>query len=56
MIPDFDANGNLPPGIHRAVWKVFSKRFGRAFLDFFQTDKNTGEPKGIVLLDLGGVK
>jgi hypothetical protein len=147
LIPDFDANGNLPPGVHRAVWKVFSKRFGnsehrktlldglatalnslaaagcrsvyingsfvtkklepgdydlcwsidgvaperldpvlldfsptgrlamkakyrgdlfpaevpegasgKAFLDFFQTDKNTGEPKGIVLLDLGGVK
>jgi hypothetical protein len=29
---------------------------GKAFLDFFQTDKRTGEPKGIVLLDLGGVK
>jgi hypothetical protein len=29
---------------------------GRAFLDFFQTDKTTGELKGIVLLDLGGVK
>ena len=147
LIPDFDANGNLPPGVHRAVWKVFSKRFGnsehrktlldglatalnslaatgcrsvyingsfvtkklepgdydlcwsidgvaperldpvlldfspagrlamkakyrgdlfpaevpegasgKAFLDFFQTDKRTGEPKGIVLLDLGGVK
>jgi hypothetical protein len=56
LIPDFDANGNLPPGIHRAEWKEFSKRFGKAFLDFFQTDKNTGEPKGIVLLDLGGVK
>lgn len=147
MIPEFDANGNLPPGIHRAVWKEFSKRFGhsehretlldglatalhslaaagcrsvyingsfvtkklepgdydlcwsidgvaperldsvlldfspagrlamkakyrgdlfpaevpegasgKAFLDFFQTDKRNGEPKGIVLLDLGGVK
>jgi len=147
LIPDFDANGNFPPGIHRAAWKEFSKRFGKsehrktlldalatafkslaaagcrsvyvngsfvtkkqepgdydlcwsidgvaperldpvlldfspagrlamkakyrgdlfpaevpegasgkAFLDFFQTDKRTGEPKGIVLLDLGGVK
>jgi hypothetical protein len=147
LIPDFDANGTLPPGIHRAEWKEFSKRFGhsehrkilldglatalnslaaagcrsvyingsfvtkklkpgdydlcgsidgvaperldsilldfspvgrlamkakyrgdlfpaevpegasgKAFLDFFQTDKRTGEPKGIVLLDLGGVK
>lgn len=25
---------------------------GRTFLDFFQTDKNTGAPKGIVALDL----
>jgi hypothetical protein len=25
---------------------------GRTFLDFFQTDKNTGDPKGIVTLDL----
>jgi hypothetical protein len=147
LIPDFDANGNLPPGIHRAAWIVFSKRFGhsehrktlfdslatalnslaaagcrsvyingsfvteklepgdydlcwsidgvaperldpvlldfspagrramkakyrgdlfpaevpegasgKAFLDFFQTDMRTGEPKGIVLLDLGGDK
>ena len=29
---------------------------GKAFLDFFQTDKRNGKPKGIVLLDLGGVK
>jgi hypothetical protein len=29
---------------------------GKAFLDFFQTDKSNGEPKGIVLLDIGGVK
>ena len=147
MIPDFDASGNLPPGIHQATWKEFYKRFGssghrkrllkglatalnslaaagcrsvyvdgsfvtkklepgdydlcwsiegvapepldsvlldfspagrlamkakylgdlfpaevpegasgKAFLDFFQTDKRTGEPKGIVLMDLGGVK
>ncbi|MCP4295677.1 MAG: hypothetical protein GY786_08735 [Proteobacteria bacterium] len=27
---------------------------GKAFLDFFQTDKNTGEPKGIVSLEIGG--
>lgn len=25
---------------------------GRTFLDFFQTDKDTGDPKGIVALDL----
>jgi hypothetical protein len=29
---------------------------GKAFLDFFQTDKITGKPKGIVLVELGGVK
>jgi hypothetical protein len=28
LIPAFDANGNLPPGIHKAVWKDFSIRFG----------------------------
>lgn len=147
MIPDFDAKGNLPPGIHRAGWKEICNRFGhskhrkklldgleaalkslkaagcrsvyingsfvtkkvkpadydlcwsidgvvpqrldsvlldfslagrramkakyrgdlfpaeipedasgKVFLDFFQTDKRTGDPKGIVLLDLGGVK
>ena len=28
---------------------------GTAFLDFFQTDKTTGELKGIVAIDLGGI-
>ncbi len=28
---------------------------GRRFLDFFQVDKDTGNPKGIVALDLGGM-
>ena len=28
---------------------------GGVFLDFFQTDKNTGAPKGILALDLGGL-
>jgi hypothetical protein len=28
---------------------------GKAFLDFFQTDKRTGAPKGIVLVSLGEV-
>jgi hypothetical protein len=27
---------------------------GTAFLDFFQTDKTPGDPKGIVAIDLGG--
>ena len=26
-----------------------------AFLDFYQTDKDTGDRKGIVALDLGGL-
>ncbi|GAA6621995.1 DUF6932 family protein [Scytonema sp. NUACC26] len=28
MIPDFDENGNLPPGIHFCNWNEFKKRFG----------------------------
>ena len=28
MIPDFDADGNLPPGIHQATWEEFHLRFG----------------------------
>lgn len=28
---------------------------GRAFLDFFQTDKTTGQRKGVVAIDLGGL-
>lgn len=27
---------------------------GKTFLDFFQTDKETGKPKGIVVLEVGG--
>ena len=27
---------------------------GKLFLDFFQTDKITGELKGIIALDIGG--
>ena len=27
-----------------------------SFLDFFQTDKDTGEPKGIVAIDLGDLR
>jgi len=29
---------------------------GKVFLEFFQTDKRTGESKGIVSIRLGGVK
>ncbi len=28
MIPDFDAGGNLPPGVHPCTWDSFVKRFG----------------------------
>lgn len=29
--------------------------FGTRFLEFFQRDKQTGNPKGIVAIDLGGL-
>ena len=28
MIPDFDENGNLPPGVHFCEWEEFKDRFG----------------------------
>ncbi|HBL13165.1 MAG TPA: hypothetical protein DD379_17560 [Cyanobacteria bacterium UBA11162] len=28
MIPSFDENGNLPPGIHWAEWSEFKERYG----------------------------
>lgn len=28
MIPEFDENGNLPPGVHWATWEEFVERFG----------------------------
>jgi hypothetical protein len=28
MIPEFDSNGNLPPGIYRVKWDLFVERFG----------------------------
>ncbi len=28
MIPDFDENGNLPPGVHFCDWSEFKERFG----------------------------
>lgn len=30
MIPAFDENGNLPPGVHEATWEEFVDRFGRS--------------------------
>lgn len=28
VIPEFDENGNLPPGIHYCEWEEFQERFG----------------------------
>ncbi len=28
MIPDFDKDGNLPPGLHATDWDAFAARFG----------------------------
>lgn len=28
MIPDFEENGNLPPGVHYCYWDEFRERFG----------------------------
>ncbi len=28
MIPEFDENGNLPPGVHFCEWEEFLERFG----------------------------
>ncbi len=33
---------------------VIANAGGLSFLDFFQTDKETGDPKGIVAIGLGG--
>jgi hypothetical protein len=32
MIPEFDENGNLPPGVHWAEWEEFKERFGTTLL------------------------
>ena len=29
MIPAFDPEGNLPPGVHTTTWPLFVKRFGK---------------------------
>ncbi|MGB3241152.1 MAG: hypothetical protein WBB29_22900 [Geitlerinemataceae cyanobacterium] len=31
MIPEFDENGNLPPGVHFCEWEDFLERFGTNF-------------------------
>ena len=31
VIPDFDDNGNLPPGVHFCEWEEFNERFGTTF-------------------------
>ena len=34
---------------------VIADAGGLSFLEFFQTDKDTGNPKGIISIDLGGL-
>ena len=31
MIPEFDENGNLPPGVYFCEWEEFKERFGSSF-------------------------
>jgi hypothetical protein len=31
VIPEFDENGNLPPGVHWCEWEEFEQRFGTNF-------------------------
>jgi hypothetical protein len=31
VIPEFDENGNLPPGVHFCEWEEFQQRFGTNF-------------------------
>ena len=35
--------------------EVAAEPGGTVFLDFFQTDSQTGKPKGIIVVDLGGL-
>ena len=66
MIPEF-VDGQLPPGEHVAAHPRTAQKdryggelfpnveelaSGSLFVDFFQTDRDTGLPKGIVVLDL----
>ena len=34
---------------------IIAEKNGLSFLEFFQTDRETGSPKGIVAIDLGGL-
>ena len=65
MIPPLDAAaGLLPPGIHTASWdegelfpaRVAANHLGNPFLDFFQYDTRTAQQKGIVVLNLEGLR
>jgi hypothetical protein len=31
VIPEFDENGNLPPGVHFCEWEEFQQKFGTNF-------------------------
>ena len=35
---------------------IIASENGFSFLEFFQVDKETGRPKGIVAIDLGGLR
>ena len=63
MIPAWFTNGDLPPGVHFATWAeiedclAFNPRRWRRFLgEFFQVNKLTGAPKGILAIRLRGGK
>ena len=70
VIPAFnEVSGNLPPGIHGATWEEMVTRYGsrphrlyllaglKQALDALKAAgcKHTGEPKGIIAVDLGGL-
>ena len=53
MIPTYGNRGNLPPGIHELFpADAPADPNGTRFLAYFQRERETGEPKGIVKIDL----
>lgn len=53
MIPEFDVNGLLPPGIHAATWDEFGQKFGDSS---FRQKLLTGLRKGLDSLRIVGCK
>ena len=51
MIPDFESNGNLPRGVHEAVWSEFAARFGKSV---HRRVLLSGLAKGLRLLKAAG--